>query len=404
LLVAGTAAAISTAAAPAQAVTFNLTDTGGTAVGSQARQGFEIAAYYWSSVLRDDATINLNIGFQALAPNILGQAGSTSTILFNSVAYGALSGDSRSSVDRSAVASLQPLGNSAQYGNNSLTVTTNALNAAGDGYIDSATRVDDDGSINNSVVVINTTQAKALGVDVDIYGRTIDQAASDGQVTFSSQFSFDFDPRDGVDAGAYDFIGVAIHEIGHILGFVSGVDGYDMYTSPGAGRTNPGALEGFAMGTILDYFRYSAEGRLDWSTQNTPYLSLDGGETQILGNSLMSAGSANGDNRSASHFRDALRADPQLGVMDPSSGAGQMQEVTALDLAAFDLIGWDIAFDPLTRAGYRQTTSAIYASFLSGAGAVPEPSTWAMMIGGFGVVGGALRSRRRNVRVSATFA
>ncbi|MEP6785513.1 MAG: PEPxxWA-CTERM sorting domain-containing protein [Sphingomonadales bacterium] len=35
------------------------------------------------------------------------------------------------------------------------------------------------------------------------------------------------------------------------------------------------------------------------------------------------------------------------------------------------------------------------------AGAVPEPATWAMMIGGFGMIGGAMRARRRQpVRVT----
>ena len=33
-------------------------------------------------------------------------------------------------------------------------------------------------------------------------------------------------------------------------------------------------------------------------------------------------------------------------------------------------------------------------------GAVPEPASWAMMIGGFGAVGGALRSRRSKARVT----
>jgi PEP-CTERM motif len=33
-------------------------------------------------------------------------------------------------------------------------------------------------------------------------------------------------------------------------------------------------------------------------------------------------------------------------------------------------------------------------------GAVPEPATWAMMIGGFGMVGGAMRYRRRKTAVS----
>ena len=33
-------------------------------------------------------------------------------------------------------------------------------------------------------------------------------------------------------------------------------------------------------------------------------------------------------------------------------------------------------------------------------GAVPEPASWAMMLGGFGLVGAALRNRRRNTAVS----
>lgn len=36
-------------------------------------------------------------------------------------------------------------------------------------------------------------------------------------------------------------------------------------------------------------------------------------------------------------------------------------------------------------------------------GAVPEPATWAMMIVGFGMVGGVLR-RRRNVTTAVTYA
>jgi hypothetical protein len=36
--------------------------------------------------------------------------------------------------------------------------------------------------------------------------------------------------------------------------------------------------------------------------------------------------------------------------------------------------------------------------------AVPEPATWAMMIGGFGMVGGAMRSARRKQKVSVSCA
>lgn len=37
---------------------------------------------------------------------------------------------------------------------------------------------------------------------------------------------------------------------------------------------------------------------------------------------------------------------------------------------------------------------------LGDAGAVPEPATWAMMIGGFGLVGGAMRRRATKVRIA----
>ncbi|OYW46017.1 MAG: hypothetical protein B7Z33_09595 [Sphingomonadales bacterium 12-68-11] len=39
-----------------------------------------------------------------------------------------------------------------------------------------------------------------------------------------------------------------------------------------------------------------------------------------------------------------------------------------------------------------------------GAGAVPEPATWAMMILGFAVIGGALRSHKRREKLTVTYA
>ncbi|MCA1631920.1 MAG: NF038122 family metalloprotease, partial [Acidobacteria bacterium] len=41
------------------------------------------------------------------------------------------------------------------------------------------------------------------------------------QIGFNSAFGFDFDPNDGVSAGLTDFDSVAVHEIGHALGFSS---------------------------------------------------------------------------------------------------------------------------------------------------------------------------------------
>ena len=384
---------------PAQAVTFVLNNTGGAGDGTQARIGFNIATLYWSSVLRDNAVINLDIGFRALAPNVLGSTGSTRTLLSMTQGYAALAADATSALDRTAVANLSPLGASVLgNGFGAVSVTTNALNAQGNGYIDTATRTDNDGSINNSTLAVTSASAKALGITTDVNGRAVNYAASDGSITFSNEYNFDFDPTNGIAANAIDFIGVAIHEIGHALGFVSGVDSYDAYTAPGAANRVTGGLEGYVVASQLDLFRYGKPGTLDWSTQGVPYFSIDGGQNQLFGDSRFSTGVANGDGRQASHWKDSVAGAPQLGILDPTSAYGQMQDVTALDLAAYDAIGYNVGFDVLANSNYRFTTADAYRSFAALA-AVPEPAVWLQMILGFGVIGGALRYRRRRTAV-----
>ncbi len=51
------------------------------------------------------------------------------------------------------------------------------------------------------------------------------------------------------------------------------------------------------------------------------------------------------------------------------------------------------ASDSVCDANFRFTTNAAI-------GAVPEPATWAMMILGFGLIGGAMRSQRRRMRAA----
>jgi hypothetical protein len=72
----GTALAAPAASA---APVFLLRDTGGVGVGTQARAGFEAAAALWAAAFSDPVTIRLDVGFRALGPGILGQAGSASS-------------------------------------------------------------------------------------------------------------------------------------------------------------------------------------------------------------------------------------------------------------------------------------------------------------------------------------
>ena len=47
-------------------------------------------------------------------------------------------------------------------------------------------------------------------------------------IGFNSNFTFDFDPSDGITAGAIDFDAVAVHEMGHALGFTSNAGLYEI--------------------------------------------------------------------------------------------------------------------------------------------------------------------------------
>jgi hypothetical protein len=123
-------------------------------------------------------------------------------------------------------------------------------------------------------------------------------------------------------------VGVATHEIGHALGFTSGVDRRDGY--PDQDSEDDPRL----WASVLDLYRYSASGTRDWGVGGTPYFSIDGGATSLY---LFSTGRNHGDGRQASHWKEGGPA-----IMDPTFASGALGQITALDLRALDVIGWDL--------------------------------------------------------------
>ncbi|HEX7948532.1 MAG TPA: NF038122 family metalloprotease [Phenylobacterium sp.] len=360
-------------AAPASALTINLIDIGGV-TGSQAEVGFKVAAAYWGKVLSNTATVNLNVGYSDLGPGVLGATGSNlATFVPIADYYDALAATQTSAIDAMAVANLQALNG-----------TGNLTNLVVPGYTSPGLGIDVSGSriaptgpddaISNSMA-LTTANLRAFGVDL---GGTID-----GEVQFSNTFAFDFNPDDGIAAGTYDFIGVAIHEIGHALGFISGVDDFDYFD----GYDGPVDDAWWAYG--LDMFRYSAPGQLDLTPGTASYFSLDGGLTAFM-DGYFSTGAFNGDGNQASHWKQPNQATPCInfrGIMNPYICSGRGDSVTGLDLALFDAIGWNLNVDP---TNYAKSTKAIYHDILG----IPEPATWMTLLLGFGVLGAAMRRRR----------
>ncbi|HRK18332.1 MAG TPA: NF038122 family metalloprotease [Hyphomicrobiaceae bacterium] len=294
-------------------MSFVFTDLGGAAVGTQARTGFEMAADLWASLLGDNVTINLSIGFSNLGAGILGSASSEREVVSYSALRTAMIADQTSVDDAAAVGTLG-VGSTVGFQTN---------NKAG------TLIFDNDGSSNNSFFSVSTANLKALGVATS--------ATSDGEIQFNTSFSWDFDPTDGIGAGLQDFVGVAFHEIGHVLGFTSGVDLVDLYHGSGPLSGEAFDMNNFAVFSALDLFRYSGSGTRDLSYNTASYFSIDGGATNL---GLFSTGDNQGDGHQASHWKDGLG----LGIMDPTANPpGNTNTHSALDLRAFDVIGWDLA-------------------------------------------------------------
>ena len=189
----------------------------------------------------------------------------------------------------------------------------------------------------------------------------------DGAITFSpnpldtngTPTFWDMDRSDGITPDYKDFTMVAMHEMMHVLGFISGVrQVQDILNSP-----DPRA--DIWLNTV-DMFRLEpGDGSVDFANSarvvdpDLDQVFYDGGIfdphgiTAVpglrLGDIPMSTG---GDGNQPSHLKDLdgearIGFDPRnLGLMDPVMGYGE-GELTHADLTILDYIGWDIVGDPI---------------------------------------------------------
>ena len=157
--------------APSNALVVSLNPAAG--MDPNALAGFQAAANYWQSQLTDNVTVNVNVGFSALGPDILGSAGSTRAVFSVADVRAALIGDATSTNDMLAIGNLPTLS-----GLGGISFLTQVNSETGS----TAVTLDNDNSNNNRLLYLNTANAKALG----LMGAN---AAADASITFSSLFS-----------------------------------------------------------------------------------------------------------------------------------------------------------------------------------------------------------------------
>lgn len=294
--------AIGVAAVPAQGgLVFQFTYADGTPQG--IKDGFAQAAANWSAVLHDNVTLNIRVDYWNAGGGIA---------LFNAANYSytqlhsALVQDARTAADEQTLDHL-PAGDSLR-----LLINRTANSPFGPGS--AAPYLDADGDANNTTVAMTHANAKALGL------RYRHDAASDGTILVDESYRT-------LGSVSARFAG---HEIGHILGFMSGVEALD-YNSTGTYHSD----DYFTFVSPLDLVRRSTRSRaqggdvIDWTADRVDkYFSIDGGVTRIAS---FSTGETWGNGIQNSHWRLG-----STGVMGYGSAG-----ITATDILAMDVIGWN---------------------------------------------------------------
>jgi hypothetical protein len=287
------------------------------------------ATRLWDQFITDNITLNVEVGWGTnFASNVNAFANSPSIDQTFTAVRTALQADQSSTNDNTAFASL-PAGPDFDV---LINFTANNPNGSGS----ATTYLDNDGDLNNTNIAVKRANAKALGL------LPANDATVDGRIVFNSTRTWDFNRIDGVTG--FDIVGIGTHEIGHFLGFVSGVDTLD-FNDGQAGRAGPFNDNQFDDTSVLDLYRFSAEsiaaggaGTIDVAADGrTKFFAIDGGTTSL---GAFSEGSNNGTpGNQASHW---LESSPEIGVMDPTTGSGEFDFITALDTIALDVIGWNV--------------------------------------------------------------
>ena len=164
-----------------------------------AKQAFIAAAAKWEALIKDPITINVDVDF---GTTFFGTAFTSSNIL--------------------GATQSQLLFSNGNYPDLRQRLINHATGSEGSVYnaLPASSIPTDIGSVNS--VLIASPLLRALGVLLAVADDSEQaQIGPAPRIGFNSAFGFDFDPSNGITSGQTDFDAVAVHEMGHLLGFNS---------------------------------------------------------------------------------------------------------------------------------------------------------------------------------------
>ena len=148
----------------------------------------------------------------------------------------------------------------------------------------------------SGTLLLTTAEAKALGLR--------GTSGLDGSVGFSSGVSWFFDPTQSraVPRSSYDLMGTVEHEVTEVLGRVSFLDQSSAYT-------------------LMDLFRYGANGQRQLTSGAPSYFSADAGQTLPIAFNNFQTGDQGdlGDWATANRVNDAFNDNSFNGTINPLS-------------------------------------------------------------------------------------
>jgi hypothetical protein len=247
--------------------------------------GVVAAARYLESQFTDAVTITINVGYDEVDGNSLGDDNLGDSLSdMATVSYAdlvsAVAANARTATDASVLASL-------------LAVSP----------------------MPNATYWVTTAQSKALGL------APANGTAVDGSIGFgvASMFTFGDTATSGtVASGTFDFFATAVHEMTEVMG-------RQLLT----GITEAGTADSY---TLLDLLHYSAPGTRDFTASTAGYFSPDAGITNLGAFNTIATGDS-GD------WASSVADDP----FDAFASSGVLDEVSANDLTEMDAIGWEPA-------------------------------------------------------------